>query len=253
MPSPEVPDGRFRHLGERERFDAGFFQVFTATFVGPDGFAFERQVVRHPGAVCVVPLEDDRRGVLMIRQYRAAVDAGLLELPAGKRDVADEDPALCAGRELAEEIGREASSMKEVARFYNSPGFTDEQTICFLAEGLREVPREAHGVEEEHIVIERVLLADIEDLMASGDLVDAKSIIGLLAARSAVGWVTPAPEVAPRPVAGLAAQVRPPVAPAVPGPAPAEAGPAPAEAGPAPAEAGPAPAEAGVPAAGSGQ
>jgi len=202
MPSPEIPDGSFRHLGERERFDAGFFHIVTATFVGPDGFAFERQVVRHPGAVCVVPLEHDRRGVLMIRQYRGAVDAGLLELPAGKRDVADEDPAVCAGRELAEEIGREASSMKEVARFYNSPGFTDEETICFLAEGLREVPREAHGVEEQHIVIERVLLEDVESLMAAGELIDAKSIIGLLAARSALGWGTEAPAEAGVPVAG---------------------------------------------------
>jgi 8-oxo-dGTP pyrophosphatase MutT (NUDIX family) len=204
MPSPEIPDGTFRHLGERERFDAGFFQIVTATFVGPDGFAFERQVVRHPGAVAVVPLEDDRQGVLMIRQYRGAVGASLLELPAGKRDVADEDPALCAGRELVEEVGREASSMKEVARFYNSPGFTDEETICFLAEGLREVAREAHGVEEEHIVIERVLLADIERLMAAGDLVDAKSIIGLLAARSALGWVTEPPGLNPTSVPGLA-------------------------------------------------
>jgi 8-oxo-dGTP pyrophosphatase MutT (NUDIX family) len=193
MPSAETPDSSFRQLGERERFDAGFFQIVTGTFVAPDGFAFERQVVRHPGAVCVVALEDDRRSVLMIRQYRGAVDARLLELPAGKRDVAEEDPALCASRELVEEIGRESSSIKEVARFYNSPGFTDEETICFLAEGLREVPREAHGVEEEHIVIERVSLDDVEKLMASGDLVDAKSIIGLLAARSALGWLAGAP------------------------------------------------------------
>jgi ADP-ribose pyrophosphatase len=193
MPSPETPDGTFRRLGERERLDAGFFHVVAATFVGPDGFAFERQVVRHSGAVCIVPLEDDRRSVLMIRQYRAAVDACLLELPAGKRDVADEDPALCASRELAEEIGREASSMTEVARFFNSPGFSDEETICFLAEGLHEVPREAHGVEEEHIVIERVLLEDLEAHVASGDLIDAKSIIGLFAARSALQWVTRRP------------------------------------------------------------
>jgi ADP-ribose pyrophosphatase len=175
----------------------------TGTFVGPDGFTFEREIVRHPGAVCIVALEDDHRSVLMIRQYRAAVDVGLLELPAGKRDVADEDPALCAGRELAEEIGREATSMTEVARFYNSPGFSDEETICFLAEGLHEVPREAHGVEEEHIVIERIQLSAVEDLMASGDLVDAKSIIGLLAARSALGWVTRAPGVTPRSIPGV--------------------------------------------------
>jgi hypothetical protein len=82
MPSADVPENPFRHLGEREQLDGGFFRFVTGTFVGPDGFTFEREIVRHPGAVCIVALEDDHRSVLMIRQYRAAVDVGLLELPA---------------------------------------------------------------------------------------------------------------------------------------------------------------------------
>jgi 8-oxo-dGTP pyrophosphatase MutT (NUDIX family) len=187
------PEPLFRQLGERGRFDGGFFQIVTATFVGPDGFTFEREVLRHPGAVCVVPLEDDERHVLMIRQFRGAIDQGLLELPAGKRDIPDEDPALCAERELIEEIGRRAATFKEVARFYNSAGFSDEETICFLAQGLTECEREAHGIEEEHLTVERIALDDIEELMAAGDLVDAKSIIGLLAARTALGWTTHPP------------------------------------------------------------
>lgn len=173
----------FRRIGERRRFDGGFFQVVTATFVGPDGFTFEREVIRHPGAVAVVPLDADG-SVLMIRQYRGAVDEAILELPAGKRDVAEEPPQLCAERELVEEIGREASVWTDLGSFVNSPGFCDERTLLFLAEGLREVPREAHGIEEENLTLERVALGDVEELMASGDLVDAKSIIGLLAARS---------------------------------------------------------------------
>lgn len=186
MPSADDEAEVFRRIGERARFDGGFFRIVTATFVGPNGFTFEREVVRHPGAVCAVPLEDDRRHVIMIRQYRAAVGRSLLELPAGKRDVEDEDPAVCIGRELTEEIGRAAGSLTEVARFYNSPGFTDEMTICYLAEDLTVTERDAHGIEEEHLTIERVALGEIEDLMASGDLVDGKSIVGLLAARSAV-------------------------------------------------------------------
>jgi ADP-ribose pyrophosphatase len=180
--TPEV----FRKIGERDRFDGGFFRIVTATLVGPDGFTFEREVIRHPGAVCAVPLEADRRHVLMIRQYRGAIGRSLLELPAGKRDVPDEVPALCIGRELVEEIGREAGTLTEVARFYNSPGLSDELTICYLAEDLVETERQAHGIEEEHLTIERVALADLEALMASGDLVDGKSIIGLFAARSAI-------------------------------------------------------------------
>ena len=179
-----LEQARFRRIGDRERFDGGFFHVRTATVVGPDGFTFEREVIRHPGAVAVVPLESDGRSVLMVRQYRAALDRALLELPAGKRDIADEDPALCARRELVEEIGREAGSLAEIARFYNSPGLSDEETIVFLAEDLGEVPRQAHGVEEEHMTLERVSLVEIEDLMAAGDLSDGKSVIGLYAARS---------------------------------------------------------------------
>ncbi|HEV8064617.1 MAG TPA: NUDIX hydrolase, partial [Acidimicrobiales bacterium] len=135
--------------------------------------------------------------VLMIRQFRGAIDQPLLELPAGKRDIPEEDPAICASRELVEEIGRQAGSMNEVGRFYNSPGFSDEETICFLAENLTECEREAHGVEEEHITLERISLGDIEELMAAGDLIDAKSIIGLLAARSALGWTTRPPSPPP--------------------------------------------------------
>lgn len=182
--APAGDQNGFRHIGERQRLDGGFFRAVSGTFVGPDGFTFEREVIRHPGAVAVVALEADGRSVLMIRQYRGAVDRALLELPAGKRDVADEDPALCARRELVEEIGREAASITEIARFFNSPGISDELTIVFLAELLSEVPRQAQGVEEEHLTIARVFLAEIEDLMASGDLCDGKSIIGLYAARS---------------------------------------------------------------------
>ncbi len=176
--------GGFRPLGQRERLDAGFFTVVTGTFVGPDGFTFERDVVRHPGAVGVVALEGDGQSVLMISQYRGAVDRLLLEIPAGKRDVAGEAPEVCAARELAEEAGVTASSLVEIARFYNSPGFCDEETIVYLAEGLSEVGRQAHGVEEEHLRVTRVFLVDVEELMGRGELVDAKSIVGLFAARS---------------------------------------------------------------------
>lgn len=187
MPSADGPESEpFRRIGERPRFDGGFFQVVTGTFVGPDGFTFEREVIRHPGAVCAVPLEADRSHVLMIRQYRGAVDRALLELPAGKRDVPDEDPKLCIARELVEEIGQEAGTITEVARFFNSPGISDEMTICYLAEDLVECEREAHGIEEEHLTIERISIYDIEALMSSGDLVDGKSIVGLLAARSSL-------------------------------------------------------------------
>jgi ADP-ribose pyrophosphatase len=113
----------------------------------------------------------------------------MLELPAGKRDVQAEDPAVCMARELAEEIGREARSLTEIAHFYNSPGFSDEVTICYLAEDLVDCERMAQGVEERHLTIERVVLEDVDDLVASGELLDAKSIVGLAAARARLSGV----------------------------------------------------------------
>lgn len=193
--SPAEPAG-FRRIGERERLAGFFFTHVTGTFVDPEGFTFEREIVRHPGAVCIAAIEADARHVIFVRQYRAALDTNLLELPAGKRDSPGEPPELCARRELAEEVGVLAGRITELGRFFNSPGFTDEETICYLAEELHTTTREAHGVEEHHLTIERVDLATLDALMADGVLVDGKSIICCLLVRD---------ELARRSAASLAA------------------------------------------------
>lgn len=178
MPSAEGP---FRYIGERERFHGVFFNVVAATFLDPGGFTFEREIVRHPGAVCVVPLEGsgEDASVLMIRQYRGALDRFVLELPAGKLDVPGEEPEAAARRELVEEIGRDAASMALLGQFHNSPGFTDERTFCYLAEGLSEIDHDRQGIEEEHITLERIPLASLDELVSTGELSDAKSLIAL--------------------------------------------------------------------------
>jgi len=174
----------FRQIGERPRYSSERLRVVTGTFVGPDGFTFEREIVRTFDAVCVVPLESDCEHVLLVRQYRGAIGQAMLELPAGKLDVPGEAPDHCALRELAEEVGAETGQLTELGRFFNSPGFCDELTYCFLAEELSVGPRAAAGIEEEHLVVERISLASVEGLIASGDIIDAKTIVGLLLARS---------------------------------------------------------------------
>jgi ADP-ribose pyrophosphatase len=155
------------------------------TVEDPSGRTHQRDVVHHPGAVAVVPLHDDGT-VTLVRQYRAPLQADLLEIPAGKRDVAGELPEVTAGRELAEEVGLAAAQLVKVAEFFNSAGFSDELSHLYLATGLTAVPTEAHGVEEEHMTVERVMLADVPAMVADGRLRDAKTIIGLLAAVRAV-------------------------------------------------------------------
>ncbi|MDP8936265.1 MAG: NUDIX hydrolase [Actinomycetota bacterium] len=169
----------FRKLAERVVHTGALITVAEATFAGPSGATFERDVVHHPGAVVVVPVVAGGQEVLMVRQYRAAVDEVLLELPAGKRDVDGEPVEETARRELEEEVGMRAGRIEKLAEFYNSPGFCDERSFLFVALALEECGSSAQGVEEEHMTVERVALDDVPGLVASGELIDAKSILGL--------------------------------------------------------------------------
>lgn len=175
----------FRKVGEQRRFEGTLFQVSSVEFEGPDGDRFERDIVHHPGAVVVVPLTADGK-VVMVRQFRAAIGDDLLEIPAGKRDVDGEATEVTAARELAEEIGRRAGRLELLARFYNSPGFTDEFTYLYLARDLEEVPLDRQGHEEQQMTVEEIPLEDIPRLITEGGIVDAKTIIGTALAREYV-------------------------------------------------------------------
>jgi ADP-ribose pyrophosphatase len=176
----------FRKVAEREVYQGSLISVGVGTFEPPDGAAFERDIVHHPGAVSIVPVVDEGTAVLMVRQYRAAIDMDLLEIPAGKRDVTDEPPEQTARRELEEEVGMRAGRLEKLAEFYNSPGFSDEHSWVYLALDLEESAISAHSPEEQHMTVDRVALDAVPELIASGRLVDAKSIIGLLLARDAL-------------------------------------------------------------------
>jgi ADP-ribose pyrophosphatase len=176
----------FRKLGETELLRSTLIQVAAARFQGPDGEEFERDIVHHPGAVVVVPLTAAGT-VLMVRQFRAAIDAELLELPAGKRDVHGEPTEITAARELAEEVGRQAGRLDLLARFYNSPGFTDELSWLYLARDLTAVPEDRQGAEEQHMTVEEVPLAEVPAMIRAGTIIDAKSIIGLTLTASNLG------------------------------------------------------------------
>jgi ADP-ribose pyrophosphatase len=176
----------FRVLGSSTLCDAGFLSVSRLRVAGPDGDEFDRHVVHHPGAVVVVPVianPDGGSDALLVRQWRVATGAALLEVPAGKRDVAGEPPETTANRELEEEIGYHAGRLDPLCEFYNSPGFCDEYTYLFLATELEARERAAVSAEEAAMTIERVPLDRVDDLIATRALVDAKSIIGLLLAR----------------------------------------------------------------------
>jgi 8-oxo-dGTP pyrophosphatase MutT (NUDIX family) len=148
------------------------------TFQYADGSRATRQVVVHPGAVCIVA--HDERVFFMVEQPREAVDEpALLELPAGKLDVEGETPLECAQRELVEEIGKSAGDWRELKSFYTSPGFANERVWLFLATELYDV--QARPKTGERIEIVEIPLADLDDTIERCE--DAKSLIGLLMLR----------------------------------------------------------------------
>jgi ADP-ribose pyrophosphatase len=177
---------RFRVVETTTRGRCAFLELVEARVESDDGQVFTRAIVRHPGAVTVVPITTDGH-VLLVRQYRAAVGAEVLEAPAGKRDVEGETPEETGRRELEEEVGCSAGRMVLLAEAYTSPGFSDEYAHIFAALDLGPVgPTHASRAEEAAMTVERVALSEVDGLIARRELVDATTIIGVLLARSLV-------------------------------------------------------------------
>jgi 8-oxo-dGTP pyrophosphatase MutT (NUDIX family) len=173
-----MSDERLRKVGSKLVHRGPIASVRMETFQYADGSRATRQVVVHPGAVCVIP--HDGRTLYMVEQPREAVeDPALLELPAGKLDVEGETPLETAQRELAEEIGKSAGDWRELKSFYTSPGFANERVWLYLATELYDVPRKA--ADGERIEVVEFPLAEIDSAIARCE--DAKSLVGLLMLR----------------------------------------------------------------------
>lgn len=170
MPFARIADAEV-HRGFR-------FTVHRVRYRAADGTEFERDVVRHPGAVAAVPLHADGT-ITLVRQFRAALDGHLLELPAGLRDIEGEPDERTAERELIEEAGLAPDRLELLTTFLNSPGFCDESVSVFLATGLQEVDHDRQGIEEELMTTERLSLDDALAMVDDGRITDAKTIIGL--------------------------------------------------------------------------
>jgi ADP-ribose pyrophosphatase len=152
------------------------FRVVLTRREAPGAPPHEREVVRHPGAVVILPLLDDGR-VCLIRNRRISVDQELIELPAGTLEPG-EDPHLAAERELHEETGYRAASLSKLHAFYLSPGILDERIHLFLAEGLLAGDaRPDPGEEIENLIVP---WSEAIQMTLDGRIQDAKSLVGLL-------------------------------------------------------------------------
>jgi ADP-ribose pyrophosphatase len=135
----------------------------------------EREIVRHPGAIAIVAVDDQDR-ITFVRQPREPVRKRLLELPAGTAE-ADEEPLETAKRELAEEAQLRAEKWRLAATFYSSPGFCDELVHVYIAEGVVESDDPPEPEPQEDLEIVRVPVAELEGALA--EIEDAKTLVGL--------------------------------------------------------------------------
>jgi len=156
--------------------EGSLFKVEALSWTDENGRSMRREVVRHPGAVVIVPVLD-ADNVVMIRNYRIAVDDRLWEFPAGKLEKG-EAPDRAAVRELEEEAGYTADSIRKLGAFYTSPGLADELMHAYLAQDLRPVGQRLEAGEDIEVSI--VPLREALHMARSGALRDGKSIAALL-------------------------------------------------------------------------
>ena len=171
------PQGKL--LSSREVFRGPVFWVTTDQVLEPGGVEARRDIVRHPGSVVILALDEtgSQPRILLERQYRHAAQSYLWELPAGRIDPGESELSA-AKRELLEETGFTASQWQRLFKCYVSPGFMDETMAIYLARGLR--PGEAQPEADERIRQRMVPLADALRMVQNGTIHDAKTMAAIL-------------------------------------------------------------------------
>ncbi len=163
-------------ISSTELIRTPIFYVTQDVALDPDGFEIKRAIVQHPGSAVVMPVDDKKR-ILLVRQYRLPALKYLWELPAGRVD-AGETPLQAARRELAEETGYRARKFEKLAVFFPSPGFLAEKMTIYIAHGLIEGKKTP--MEDERIQTRWFTAKEIDGLIRSYKIIDAKTQIGFL-------------------------------------------------------------------------
>lgn len=164
-------------ISSEEVYHGAFINVFEDTVCLPNGNQAQRIVVQHPGAAAVLAVTSEQK-VVLVCQWRYPVGEALLEIPAGKLDGKNEDPAHAAVRELAEETPYTATEVKLIHTFYTVPGFGDEKMYLYLAENVQADSKLSADEDE---IIEPVLLSreEVRKALASNQIHDGKTLIAL--------------------------------------------------------------------------
>lgn len=165
-----------QQLDSQRRYEGRIVNVRVDRVQLASGRETTREVVEHPGAVAVLPVQEDGN-ILLVRQFRYAAGRELLEVPAGTREPG-EPPEACALREIEEEAGVRAGSLEHLATFYISPGWCNEEMVIYRATGLQD--SRVNPDDDEVIDVVTVSPDEVPGLMQSGQVADAKTITALL-------------------------------------------------------------------------
>ncbi len=165
-----------RRVSSRRVYDGKVLALDVDEVEEPGGVRAVREVVRHRGSVAALPVRADGR-VVLVRQYRYAVDSDVWELPAGRLDPA-ETPETGVLRELEEEGGLRATTLESICTFYTTPGFCDERMFLFRASGLTSVPPRPE--EDERIETGTFTLEEARAMIARGEVREGKTLVALL-------------------------------------------------------------------------
>ena len=168
-----------RQVTSEEIMDGTVLHVFCDQVRLPNGNLARREIIRHVGAVCIVPLTQDGQ-VVVERQYRYAVGRAITEIPAGKLDSREEVPLEAAKRELQEETGLSADQWYDLGIFYPAPAYSDETIHMFLAKGLHRGSQ--HLDDDEFLEVRTVPLQDLVSDILAGSIPDLKTQAAVLRA-----------------------------------------------------------------------
>lgn len=167
-----------KRIGRELKYEGSIVKVYTDEIELPDGRIAEWDFINHDGAAAVVPVNDEGK-ILMVRQYRNALDRYTLEIPAGKLDDKQEKTSVCAARELEEETGYRAGKLELLITLRTWIAFTNEKIDVYVATDL--IPSKQHLDEDEFIDVKAYTVEELKDMIFRGELQDTKTISAILA------------------------------------------------------------------------
>ncbi|QNU65337.1 NUDIX hydrolase [Ruminiclostridium herbifermentans] len=170
-------------LKTEDIYNGNIIKVQKQTVSLPNGKEATRDIVLHPGASVVIPI-NEKGELYLVKQFRKPLDITTLELPAGKLDSAEEDPKICAERELMEETGLRAGKIEHLISIHTTPGFCNEVIHMYTATELTQ--GEACADEDEFLDVEKIHVSELVDMILSHKITDAKTIIGILMAEKII-------------------------------------------------------------------